>query len=207
MALKAPAIVRGREGLLGTIEHPEFVKAGTGEAVDVRLEDGRTLRVPANLLLPQDDGSYALTLSAVEIAHLAGSAGARTDESIVVPVVAEEVEVGKRTVETGRVRLKKTVKATQKVVDEPLIHEDVHVERVAINRPIAEAVGPRQEGDTLIVPLLEEILVVEKRLILREEVRITRRRTEQRSSQTVTLRSEEATVERVEGEPPVDSRA
>jgi uncharacterized protein (TIGR02271 family) len=82
------------------------------------------------------------------------------------------------------------------------MHEEVEVERVAINRPIAEAVGPRQEGDTLIVPLLEEVLVVEKRLILREEVRITRRKVERRSTQSVVLRSEEATVERSGAEGP-----
>jgi len=119
---------------------------------------------------------------------------------VVVPVVAEEVEVGRRRVETGRVRVHKTVRTTEKVVDEPIVREEVEVERVPINRVIDAPVGPRQEGDTLIVPLLEEVLVVEKRLMLKEEVRITRRRVEQRSSQTVILRSEEATVERVDAE-------
>ena len=60
----------------------------------------------------------------------------------------------------------------------------------------------RQEGDTLIVPVLEEVLVVEKRLLLKEEVRITRTRTEVHSPQAVTLRSEEAVIEEIAPENP-----
>jgi len=195
MATKTTAIVRGRDGLLGTIEHPgSLAVAGPDDLVDVRLEDGRLLQVPAGLLLLQEDRSYALALSASEVAGLA----ARGDETIVVPVLAEEVEVGKRRVETGKVRVRKTVRTTEQVVDEPVFREEVEVERVAINRVLDAPVGSRQEGDTLIVPLLEEVLVVEKRLMLREEIRITRRRSEHRDAQTITLRTEEATVERID---------
>ena len=80
-------------------------------------------------------------------------------------------------------------------MDEPLLRESVQVERVPINRLVAEAPASRQEGDTLVVPILEEVLVVEKRLMLMEEVRITRTRTEVHEPQTVTLRSEEAVIE------------
>ena len=196
MATKAPVIVRAKDGRLGTIVDRGVDEAGRlGSTVDVLLEDGERLAVSSRLLAPQADGSYELDLSGGAVEE---------DSTVVVPVVAESVEVGKRRVETGRVRVRKTVRTTEKVVDEPLIVEEVEVERVPINRVIAEAVGPRQEGDTLIVPLLEEVLVVEKRLMLREEIRITRRKAERRSPETVTLRSEEATVERVEGSRPVD---
>ena len=188
MATKAPPIVRASDGRLGTIVGGEIGRAVESEGgVDVLLDDGERLLVPARALLEQADGSYRLDLAMVE---------AGGDARVVVPVVAETVEVGKRTVETGKVRVKKTVRSTERVVDEPLVREEVEVERVPINREIAEAIGPRQEGDTLIVPLLEEVLVVEKRLILREEVRITRRKVEHRDPKTVVLRSEEATVER-----------
>ena len=82
------------------------------------------------------------------------------------------------------------------VVDLPLTREEVSVERVAVNRVVDGPVETRREGDTWIVPVLEEVLVVEKRLMLREEVRITTRRTEVAEPQTVTLRREEAVVER-----------
>ena len=200
MMIQETATVRGRDGLIGSIE---VAAVEAGGAVDVRLEDGRLLRVPAELLLPQQDGSYALAFSASEVAALDASDG----EPVVIPLVAEAVEVGKRRVETGKVRVRKTVRTTEQVVDEPVFREDVEVERVAINRILDAPVEARQEGDTLIVPLMEEVLVVEKRLILREEIRITRRRTEQRDAQTVTLRSEEATVERAGADAIVDPHA
>jgi stress response protein YsnF len=50
----------------------------------------------------------------------------------------------------------------------------------------------------MIISLVKEVPVVEKRLMLTEELRITRRSTEHRESLPVTLRSEEVTVERLE---------
>ena len=116
----------------------------------------------------------------------------------VVPVVEEELTVGKREVETGRVRVTKLVHEEQRVVDQPVATEEVVVERVPVNRVVQGPVEVRHEGDTTIIPLLEEVLVVEKRLMLREEVRITKRRTETRRPQNVTLRKEDVKVERVQ---------
>jgi hypothetical protein len=59
---------------------------------------------------------------------------------------------------------------------EPLFRENCDIKRVPIKRLLDKPVEPRQEGDTWIVPLMEEVLVLEKRLLLREELHITRRR-------------------------------
>lgn len=115
-------------------------------------------------------------------------------EEIVVPIIEETLVVAKQEVVTGGVRVTKTVTSREEVLEEGLLREEVHVERIAINEMVAEAPQARQEGDTLIVPILEEVLVVEKRLLLKEEVRITRTRTEVREPQTVTVRREEAVV-------------
>jgi stress response protein YsnF len=48
--------------------------------------------------------------------------------------------------------------------------------------------------------VLEEVLVVETRLLVTEEVRITRRRTETHMPERVTLRREDVTIERVDRE-------
>jgi stress response protein YsnF len=64
----------------------------------------------------------------------------------------------------------------------------------------------RSEGNTLIIPLLEEVLVVEKRLLLKEELHLTKQRVETHQPQRVTLRREEAAIERVETEPHKDNR-
>ena len=52
----------------------------------------------------------------------------------------------------------------------------------------------------MIVPILEEVLVVEKRLMLKEELHIRRRQVEESQPQRIVLRTEEATVERVKDE-------
>jgi uncharacterized protein (TIGR02271 family) len=115
-----------------------------------------------------------------------------------VPVIEERLEVGKREVEAGVVRARKVVHERQEAVDVPLARERVEVERVPINRVVDQAPAVRTEGDVTIIPVVEEVLVVEKRLMLREEVRLTKRREETHEQQTVTLRREEVEITRDE---------
>ena len=130
---------------------------------------------------------------------LIGMATNTPDGTIVVPVVQEQLQLGVRTVDTGRgVRIHKTVTEHAHPVDQALLRESVDVTRVAIDRivPLSEAPVTRQEGDTLIVPILEEVLVVEKRVRIKEEVRITRTARWEQVSDTIILRSEHVSVER-----------
>lgn len=159
----------------------------------LRRENGDRVAVPTGALALQPDGTYRLPFS------LDGAAQEPSypADALVVPVVAEELVVETRPVETGRVRITKTVQERAEVVDEPLLQERVAVERVPVGRVVEGPVAVRYEGDVMIVPVLEEVLVVEKRLMLTEELRITRQRTEKRAPQTVTLRREEVSVERV----------
>jgi uncharacterized protein (TIGR02271 family) len=120
------------------------------------------------------------------------------DETVVVPVVEEELEVGKRTVETGGVRVRKVVREREETVSMPLAREEVEVRRVAVNRVVDGDVDVRYEGDVMIVPVVEEVLVVEKRRMLREELHITRRRHVETRTQRIPLRGEEATIERLQ---------
>ena len=117
-------------------------------------------------------------------------------EGIVVPIIEEALSVGKRVIETGGVRINKTVQERQETVDIALIEDHVDVERVPINRIVDGPVEVRREGEMLILPLLEEVLVVEKRLMLKEELHIRMRREEVHKPQQVTLRREEVHVER-----------
>ena len=122
-----------------------------------------------------------------------------TQAATVIPVMHEELDVRTRRVETDSgVRVSKAIEEREEVVDEALTREDVEVERVAMNVPVESATGVRYEGDTMVIPIFEEVIVVEKRLVLKEEIRVTRRRTSFRSPQRVTLRREVPTVERIE---------
>ncbi len=198
MGQSEPVRVSGRDGLRGVIERQDLPDRTGAAQVLVRLDDGQRIVVPADALVAQEDGGYYLWISAADLEHARDKSALHGDEPIVVPVITEELRVERRAVETGRVRVSKVVREREEVVDEPLLREEVHVERVPVNRVVEGDVEVRQEGDTMIIPVLEEVLVVEKRLMLKEELRVTRRRVEERRPQTVTLRSEEVSVERVE---------
>ena len=123
--------------------------------------------------------------------------GERPPEPPAIPVIQEELLVEKRVVPTGTVLVRKSVQVRDEVVDLPLISEELEVRRVAINRFVAETSPIRQEGDTTIVPVFEEVLVVEKKLLLKEEVHLVRHRREEHRPQRMEVRSEDVTVERV----------
>jgi uncharacterized protein (TIGR02271 family) len=120
----------------------------------------------------------------------------RTPE--VVPVAEERVRIGKRRVETP-VRVETTVREREESVEMPALREEIDVERVSVGRYVDAPAPIRQEGNVTIVPLHEEVLVVQKKILLREEVRIVRRSEERRESFSVPVRSEEARI--VRGEP------
>lgn len=128
-----------------------------------------------------------------------------TVESVVVPVVQEDLNIEKRKIETGRVRLTKTVREREVVVEDPFMREEVEIERVSIDRFIEQPIEARYEGETLIIPVLEEVPVVVKRLKLKEELRITRQQIRTPHSQSVRLRSEEVTIERTDLRPASES--
>ncbi len=130
-----------------------------------------------------------------------GTSSPSEGDAAALPVVREEVEVGKRRLETARVRVRKLVDFQDRVVDVPLKREEVEVRRVAVNRPVEPGQVPvaREDGEVLIVPVLEEVLVIEKRLVLKEELHITRRQRESRAPQRVKLKSERVVVEREPG--------
>jgi uncharacterized protein (TIGR02271 family) len=79
----------------------------------------------------------------------------------------------------------------------PVARDEVDVERVPVGTFVDGPVEARVEGDTTVIPVLEEVLVVQRRLRLKEEIRITKRRVEGRATERVTLLSEEVEVERV----------
>ncbi|MET0341622.1 MAG: YsnF/AvaK domain-containing protein [Polyangiales bacterium] len=158
--------------------------------IQIELESGERLTMPRAYAVRADDGSF-------RFAHrFASLLGVTRDDAVVFPVVAEVLEVGKRKVDRERVRLRTTVSTRDEVADLPLEQEDIEVTHVPIGRVVEAAAGPREDGDTLIVPVYEEVLYVEKRLLLREEVHVKRLRSETHAPKTVALRREEVSIER-----------
>ena len=117
-------------------------------------------------------------------------------QSVVIPVVREEVSTARHVVETGVVRVRKVVREHVESVDEPMLHDEVDVEHVTINRVVDAPQAPREEGDVLIIPIYEEVVTVHRQWVLKEEVRLRRREVQTRHREEVVLREEQALVER-----------
>jgi uncharacterized protein (TIGR02271 family) len=124
--------------------------------------------------------------------------GAETDISL----AAEELAVAKQSVETGRVQVARVTHEREELIDELLAREKVEVSRKPIGRHVDAMPAVREEGDVIVIPIVEEVLVVERRLVLKEEVRIRRVRKIERHQESVTLRYQEAVVTRLPVEAP-----
>jgi len=111
-------------------------------------------------------------------------------------LLAEELSVTKEKLETGRVRVSTRTCEREAVVEEDLARERVEIETFPMNLRIETKPEVRQEGDTTIIPVVEEQLVVERRLILKEEIRIRQVRSTEHHQEKVKLRYQEAVVTR-----------
>lgn len=128
---------------------------------------------------------------------LRGSPEDKDRENLTVPVWEEVLQVGKQEKDTGKgVRIKKSVTEREETVALSLLHDELDVEEVPIHKLVSSdaMAAPRQEGDTYIIPVFKEVLVVEKRICLEKEVRITRRKVAVQSSQSVSLKAEEVSI-------------
>jgi stress response protein YsnF len=115
----------------------------------------------------------------------------------VIPLFEEALSVSRRVVPTSRVQVSRVTHSHEHLVDELLERERVEVERVAIDKPIDHMPSVREEGDYLIFPVVEEVLKIERVLVLKEEVRIRRVKGTERYQERVTLRKQEAVVNRL----------
>ncbi len=114
----------------------------------------------------------------------------------VIPLAEETVRVDKRRTVSGKVRVRTEVDSIEQIVRETLTDETVEVTRVPIDRCVEQLPEIRTENGVTIVPILEERLVIEKQLFLKEELHIRREAKTETVEVPVTLRSERAIVER-----------
>jgi uncharacterized protein (TIGR02271 family) len=112
-----------------------------------------------------------------------------------IPVLAEELDVQKRAVTTGGVRVHRRVLEHEETVELPLLKEHVDVKRVVVQQEVDGPLAVRREGDTTIIPIVEEVLVVEKRYRLTEEIHVTRTLHEEMHRERVTLYRQDAEIE------------
>ena len=119
------------------------------------------------------------------------------EPAMVIPVIQEEVIVDKQVIETGKIRISKRISEHKELVDVPLFREEVVVERVPVNLFVEEPPSVRQEGDTMIIPVVREEIIIQKKILLVEELRVRKVVIERHEPQTVNVLREEVDITRV----------
>ena len=113
-----------------------------------------------------------------------------------IPLLEERLVTSKETVETGRVKVQTVLEEREEMVREQLSRAYVDIERVEMHVEVDQPPPVRQEGDTTIIPIVQELLVVQRKLVVTEEVRVRQRRVQEEHVEPVSLRSQRAVVER-----------
>jgi uncharacterized protein (TIGR02271 family) len=185
MRIDRGASVEATDGRLGTVEEV-IVRADGSDLAYVAVRRGwsnEQLLIPAELVAAVEGPRE------VRLAVSRDEARARAAEvppeallwardrgaEVVIPIVEERLVPETRTVDLGEVRIHKRVDEVEEAVRESVTRDDVIIERVEVNRPLDEPVTTRHEGEWLVIPVMREVLVVKKQLMLVEEVRIAKR--------------------------------
>jgi uncharacterized protein (TIGR02271 family) len=124
-----------------------------------------------------------------------------SEDDTVLRLHEEELSVSKEQRIAGRVRISTKTHEHEAIVDELLASEHVEIRREPVDKHITIMPEVRTEGDVIIVPIVQEELFVERRLVLKEEIHVRRIRDTERFQERVLLRSQEAVIDR---EPPDD---
>jgi len=118
-------------------------------------------------------------------------------ETIVIPVIEESLQIDKKIIETGRVQIEKRVTDEEVTLELPLIQEIINIEKREVNQFVETAPPPvRYEGDTMILSVVREEAVIVKKLFFVEELHITRQKTETQMVSKETLKKEEVIINR-----------
>lgn len=120
---------------------------------------------------------------------------AQTVEEERLQLREEELVAEKHLRDVGEVVVRTEIDHVPGRIEVEALREEVQVEHVPVGRTVSEREAPWEEGDTLIVPVYEEQLVVSKRLVLKEHLRVSRVRTAERHVFEDTLRKERLVVE------------
>lgn len=120
------------------------------------------------------------------------------DRDVVIPVVQEQIHTDAVPVVTGGVRVTKHVESQNEIIEQQLRTSHADVKRVKTNRVVDGPQPAQRIGNTLIIPVVSEVLHVEKRWVVTEEIHITQREEVETFQQTVPVNYEEAEIERLD---------
>ena len=119
-------------------------------------------------------------------------------DDIRLPIIEEEAHVTKRATDVEHVTVRTVPEQEQVVVRDEVRREHVEIRRVAVEREVDRAPAVREENGVTIIPVIEERLIVEKRLFLVEEVHVFRSAQAEAVELPTTLRRTRIEVDRTD---------
>jgi len=120
-------------------------------------------------------------------------------EERVIPIIEEQLRIDKKIIEKARYTFDKEVAEEQVELNIPLNQEHITIEKREINQYVETAPpAVRYEGDTMIISVLREEAVIVKKLMLVEELHVTRHSSEEMHSSTHTVRKEKIIINKIE---------
>ncbi|QUS35692.1 DUF2382 domain-containing protein [Falsirhodobacter algicola] len=122
------------------------------------------------------------------------------DRKDILPLLQEHASVSTERRITGRVRVSTRTEEVETPVPVDLSEVDVDVVRVPVDRPVDEAPQIITEGDVTIIPVVEERLIVQRQLYVREEIHIRRTERHETAEIPITTRKQTASIERLPSE-------
>ena len=123
------------------------------------------------------------------------------DNERTIPLYEEQLDVAKAEAVTDRLQVTTHIDERAVMIEDSIERGHLTVERVSVDRAVARAPEPRQDGDTLVVSVVEERLVIEKHLFVIEELRIIRTSTTEQVAIPATVRTMRAAVEHADPSP------
>lgn len=179
-------------GTVGWLDGPVV----PGKPVSVRLDSGDRLRLAPDMVESGRDGRYVARVAFADVVSGAVEA-APPFQGETFQEIQERLSVTRVLREVDRARISVRTGTTEETITEPAWREAVEVVRVPVNEVVSEVEPVRHEGNVTIVPVYEEVVVVERRLVLRERLHLTLQREETNIPQRVVLRHQFVEVERV----------
>lgn len=202
MRVEPGATVQATDGRFGTVEEV-MLQPDTGDLSYLVVRHGADLvRIPAGMINEVTDPREVHLGLTNDVAHarVAGHVeglDARPEDSsqIRIPLHEERLEATVEPISLGEVRIHKLVEDVEETVEQEVTRDDLDIERVPMHLTLDAPASPRQEDGWYVVPIMKEVLVVQKRLMLVEEVRIRTRRVTEVAQVRETVRHERITVE------------
>lgn len=123
-----------------------------------------------------------------------GEASGTTQSTL--PLAQEQMAVAKRQVVQGRVTITRRTTEREEAIEAWLKQENVEIHRVEKGTPLETYPAIREEEGVMIIPVVDEHVEVVRTLVLREEIHIRKVTTAVPYQESVTLRSQDITVEK-----------